>query len=60
MGSKLSRKELIKDNTEMLGTIKWMQRVMDEQLAANIALSLEVDRLKLINQQITNDKKAQS
>lgn len=46
MGSKLSRKELIKDNQEMLGTIKWCSRVIDEQLAANVQLTLNLSSLQ--------------
>lgn len=42
----MSRKALIKDNTEMAGNIKWLGRVMDDQLAANVQLELNLSALQ--------------
>ena len=41
----MTKKELLHDNKKMLGQLKYCQRVMDEQLIANIKLQRDLDEL---------------
>ena len=44
-GPRISKQELWEDNKKMLGQLKYCQRVIDEQLAKNIQLEMQLNDL---------------
>lgn len=42
----LSKRNLIRDNSEMIGNIKYLNRLAEELLAANIQLTMDLEKAK--------------